>query len=179
MLSNATCTATAWRSFLDHSKRVDPDGRTPAFEEYKQWSVVSRLVHLGYNVLVVDTDLRLLLNPYPAFKDPAMFGRHNLITQAESYGGYPFNVGVLYVQNATVSGPVRSVFSEMVRRYELFVHLDEGGWRAGPDGADLEPGWREIFKHVKFEESLASVDDGGRKAGYGVRDAVWWDCTRV
>ena len=60
----------------------------------------------------------------------------------------------------------------MLRRYELFVHLNESGWRAWP-GGDVEPGWREVFKHVAFEESLATVDDGGRKAGYGVRDLMW------
>ena len=90
-----------WSSYLDHSKIDYEDGRKAEFEEYKQWSVVSKLVHLGYNVLVVDTDIRLLVNPYPFFKDPAIFGNHNLITQAETYGHYPFNVGVLYVQNAT------------------------------------------------------------------------------
>ena len=70
-----------------------------------------------------------------------------------------------------MDGPVRSVFSEMVRRYQLFVHLDAASSSAWPDGPDVKPAWAEIFKHVAFEESRAAEEGG--KARYGVIDIVW------
>lgn len=108
------------------------------------------------------------------FKDPKILGKHTLISQAEKTSGYPFNVGVLYVQNAAVEGPVRAVFSEMVRRYKLWVHLDPAGFREWRENKpDTHPGWTEIFSHIKIEESLAANDDRERWTLFGLRDIIW------
>jgi len=68
-----------------------------------------------------------------------------------------------------MDGPVRSVFSEIQRRTKLFGRMDRSGWKDWRDEKKLAPGWREIFKHVKFEESMA----GHAQSDMRVGDLIW------
>ncbi|DBB03375.1 TPA: hypothetical protein ACH3X3_010747 [Trebouxia sp. C0006] len=78
-----------------------------------RYRILARSVRLGYNVLMLDTDVMLMDDPYKYLKQPP-FKDITVLNQAES----PFdpNGGVLYVQNAAPDGPAAFMFAEIVSR---------------------------------------------------------------
>ena len=67
-----------------------------------------RSIRLGYNVLMLDSDVSIMDDPYKYFKQPP-FQELTVINQAES-PVHP-NGGVLYVQNAAPEGPAAFMFA--------------------------------------------------------------------
>lgn len=72
-----------------------------------------RLVRLGYNILLLDTDIAVLDDPYKYFKEPP-FQDVVLLNQHE-WSTTP-NGGLLYIQNAKPDGPAAFVLSEIANR---------------------------------------------------------------
>lgn len=73
-----------------------------------------RLIRLGYNVLLLDSDVAVLDDPYKYFKMPP-FNDIVVFNQDED-GIISTNGGVLYVQNAAPNGPAAFMFAETVSR---------------------------------------------------------------
>ena len=63
---------------------------------------------LGYNVLLLDSDVSIMHNPYRYLKHPT-FKDLTVMNQAES--PVESNGGVLYVQNAAPDGPAAFMFA--------------------------------------------------------------------
>ena len=72
-----------------------------------------RSIRLGYNVLLLDTDVMIMDDPYKYLKQPP-FSAFTVVNQAES--PTEPNGGVLYVQGAAPDGPAAFMFSEIVAR---------------------------------------------------------------
>lgn len=70
--------------------------------------VLCRSIRLGYNVLMLDTDVLIMDNPYKYFKQPP-FKDITVLNQAES--PVDANGGVVYVQNAATDGPAAFMFA--------------------------------------------------------------------
>jgi hypothetical protein len=61
-------------------------------------------------------------DPYPHLRGP--FGRYALVTAFDTKGGFAnINVGVMYIQNASVGGPVHGLFREFERRVALALRM--------------------------------------------------------
>ncbi|DBA88882.1 TPA: hypothetical protein ACH3X2_000126 [Trebouxia sp. C0005] len=72
-----------------------------------------RSIRLGYNVLLLDSDVIVFDDPYKYLKHPP-FKDIVVINQEEA--GLAPNGGVLYVQNAAPDGPAAFMFAEIVSR---------------------------------------------------------------
>ena len=102
----------------------------PGFERYEstgvvklwtlwsaKWLVLARLVERRINVLMLDTDMMMLADPYPLLLTPPL-RRFALILPPE---GARVNVGFLYARGAAAVGGLSSMLWDMVRRLRLFV----------------------------------------------------------
>ena len=67
-----------------------------------------RSIRLGYNVLLMDSDMIIMDDPYKYFKHPP-FKDITVLNQAESPVGP--NSGMVYVQNAAPDGPAAFMFA--------------------------------------------------------------------
>ena len=67
-----------------------------------------RSIRLGYNVLLMDSDLIIMDDPYKYFKQPP-FKDITVLNQAES--PVSPNSGMVYVQNAAPDGPAAFMFA--------------------------------------------------------------------
>lgn len=76
--------------------------------------VLCRLIRLGYNVLLLDSDTAMLDDPYKYFKQPP-FDDIVVLNQEED-GIISTNGGILYVQNSAPDGPAAFMFAETVSR---------------------------------------------------------------
>ena len=90
-------------------------------------AMAARSVRLGYNVLVLDTDMVVFGDPYKFLKQPP-FRDINLMTMGETW---PYetnsllNLGMLYAQNAKPDGPVAQILAEVPDR-QLRMANDKG-----------------------------------------------------
>ena len=73
-----------------------------------------RLIRLGYNVLLLDSDVAVLDDPYKYFKAPPF--NDIVVLNQEEDGIISTNGGILYVQNAAPDGPAAFMFAETVTR---------------------------------------------------------------
>ena len=117
-----------------------------------RWSLLARLVRLGYNVLVADTDAVLLDDVLRHLHSRALCGRFPLMFGAESPGGGLQN-GVVYACGALRDGGAAWVLQEVVDRYlrtadscggsEEFDAPSDAACPAGSwlRAAKLYPGW--------------------------------------
>lgn len=67
-----------------------------------------RSIRLGYNVLMIDSDVIVMRDPYKYFKH-APFKDITVLNQAES--PVDPNGGLVYVQNAAPDGPAAFMFA--------------------------------------------------------------------
>ena len=70
--------------------------------------LLCRSIRLGYNVLLLDSDVIVMDDPYKYFKHPP-FKHITVLDQAESPTSP--NSGLLYVQNAAPDGPAAFMFA--------------------------------------------------------------------
>ena len=91
---------------------VDVDATTAhgvsAFCKYSSSPCAYRSIRLGYNVLMMDSDVVVMHDPYKYFKHKP-FKDITVMNQAES--PVDPNGGVLYVQNAAPDGPAAFMFA--------------------------------------------------------------------
>ena len=88
----------------------------------QKFHYMRRLIERRINVLALDSDVVVTVNPYPHLHGP--FGRFALLTAFDTKGGFAnINVGVVYVQNASVGGPVHGLFVEFERRVVLALRM--------------------------------------------------------
>ena len=81
-----------------------------------------RLLERRINVLALDSEVVATTDPYPHLRGP--FGRYALVTAFDTKGGFAnINVGVMYIQNASVGGPVHGLFHEFERRVALALRM--------------------------------------------------------
>ena len=70
-----------------------------------------RSVRLGYNVLLTDSDMAIMDDPYKYFKHPP-FKDITVLNQAEN--SVDPNGGLLYVQNAAPNGPAAFMLAGII-----------------------------------------------------------------
>lgn len=81
-------------------------------------ALAARALRLGYNIMVLDTDMVVFDDPYKYLKRPP-FNDINLLTMGETWPyetNYLLNLGFLYAQNARVDGPVSAILAEVPDR---------------------------------------------------------------
>ncbi|KXZ43274.1 hypothetical protein GPECTOR_96g740 [Gonium pectorale] len=86
----------------------------------KRIMLLARIVRLGYNVLSLDTDVIIFRDPYPLLKAPPYNTVQMVVGKSIRSNGVA-NTGVVYVHNASRSGPVAWVLSEVVQRNMRWV----------------------------------------------------------
>ena len=71
-----------------------------------RWHTAARLVRMGYNTMVLDTDVLLFDDLYHWFKAKP-FSDYHIFTASEDSNmeGWNINCGTVYVQNARPDGP--------------------------------------------------------------------------
>ncbi|KAL0039337.1 hypothetical protein WJX79_003884 [Trebouxia sp. C0005] len=104
-----------------------------------RYRTVARSIRLGYNVLLLDSDVIVFDDPYKYLKHPP-FKDIVVINQEEA--GLAPNGGVLYVQNAAPDGPAAFMFAEIVVRQDL-------KWAKASE---------EMEKHIRFFEAFKGVE---------------------
>ncbi|KAL0053604.1 hypothetical protein WJX82_008204 [Trebouxia sp. C0006] len=84
---------------------------------YDLWNMryrtVARSIRLGYNVLLLDSDVIVFDDPYKYLKHPPF---KDIVVINQEEGVLAPNGGVLYVQNAAPDGPAAFMFAEIVSR---------------------------------------------------------------
>jgi hypothetical protein len=81
-------------------------------------AMAARSLRLGYNIMVLDTDMVVFDDPYKFLKQ-SPFDKINLMTMGETW---PYetnsllNLGFLYAQNARCDGPVAAILAEVPDR---------------------------------------------------------------
>lgn len=102
-----------WASFLadDHPTPY----WTPIVHLWlKRWLLFNSMVRRGYNVLILDTDNSVRMDPYPFLKSP-MFKDYNQFVSYDD--GIPeINCGIQYGQNIAPDGPLAWITAEVVDR---------------------------------------------------------------
>ena len=79
-------------------------------------------IHHAPAHLALDSDVLVATDPYPHLR--GAFGGYTLVTMFDTKGGFAnTNVGVMYLQNATIGGPVHGLFVEFERRVRLALRL--------------------------------------------------------
>ncbi|GAX78830.1 hypothetical protein CEUSTIGMA_g6267.t1 [Chlamydomonas eustigma] len=102
-------------------------------------SMAARAVRLGYNIMVIDTDVVIFDDPYKYLKK-GPFNDTHLMTMGETW---PYetnsllNLGWLYVQNALIEGPVAAILAEVPDRQLRYAddkaHSMKEIWKASPN----------------------------------------------
>ena len=82
-----------------------------------KWLVLARLVEMRANVLMTDSDMLFMANPYPLLHSEPL-SRFALLLPPE---GARVNVGWLYARGVGAHGGLPSVLWDMVRRLRLFL----------------------------------------------------------
>ncbi|KAK3242830.1 hypothetical protein CYMTET_47501 [Cymbomonas tetramitiformis] len=180
-------------SFLRDRKEI---GRLMAIGELVhicalKWHTASRLVKLGYNLLISDADVSFLQNPYPFFKGP--FKDHTVIGMEENLRSfYPVNVGVVYVQNASPGGATAWAFDMMSAH---FLRAEEEAamawlWKLMPRGLAkpyvahrphdkgevfTDMVWDQAVFNDAFESACTQKVMLRRSLMRGILDANWTD----
>eukprot|EP00798_Chlamydomonas_sp_ICE-L_P030110 gene30110-35086_t len=104
---------------------------------HNRWRTMARQARLGYNVLSIDTDVVFYHDPYRFFKAPP-FKKYVIINQPETlYSSSDYhhvnaaNGGIIYVQNASPTGPAAWLLAEVSDRILRF----------------LDDNFKELLKH--------------------------------
>ena len=127
----------AHSSYLRNSSLAASLSRWHIHEEHvfhlwwQRWRYVCRSVALGFNVLFLDTDISLRVDPYPLLH--AVYSHRQLVVGIESdqparanrFIWPAANVGFLYVHCAHPNGAVHWLFSEVLRRFEAALSADK------------------------------------------------------
>jgi hypothetical protein len=97
---------------------------------FARWSMVARLVRLGYNVLSADTDVALLDNPYPYLHSASLCGRFAAMFGTD-YGirSTELQNGIAYTCGARRDGATAWVLAEAVDRYLRLADACGGAYR--------------------------------------------------
>ncbi|KAG2435830.1 hypothetical protein HXX76_007025 [Chlamydomonas incerta] len=97
---------------------------------HNRYRLAARVVRLGYNVFLTDTDVIFFDDPYVYFKSPP-FANYTVINQPETlYDQADYGVesepngGVLYIQNAAPAGPAAWMLAEVTDR--LLRWIEDG-----------------------------------------------------
>ena len=155
-----------------------------------KWLVLARLVELGVNVMMMDSDILVLADPYTQLLS-APLSHFALVLPPE---GARVNVGYVYARGATATGGLHSLLWDVVRRLRLFIEQTtlrdrlgqpsvSGLWDQGlfsdallsaAIGASVYPfTWLhspDAFAHGRRDGTVNS--DGG--AGEGTAGAIAW-----
>ena len=131
----------------------------PGFERYKstgvvdlwtlwsaKWLVLARLVELRVNVMMLDSDILMLADPYQLLHSSPL-SRLALILPPE---GARVNVGYVYARGATAVGGLPSMLWDVVRRLRLFVEQQTLLDRAG------KPSVQGLWDQGLFSDALTS-----------------------
>jgi hypothetical protein len=124
VLPNLGC---VWASFLqrDHPQ---PYWTKTIHMWLLRWLVFNSMVRRGHNVLILDTDNSVRMDPYVFLKSP-MFSGYNQIVSYDD--GIPeVNCGAQYGQNISPDGPLAWIAAEVVDRLLRCVLLEMGGEEA-------------------------------------------------
>ena len=79
-----------------------------------RWLLFNSMVRRGYNVLILDTDNSVRMDPYPFLKSSMFKGFNQLVSFDE---GIPeINCGIQYGQNIAPDGPMAWITAEVVDR---------------------------------------------------------------
>lgn len=88
----------------------------------QKFHYMRKLLERKLRVLALDSDVVVTASPYPSLHGP--FAGYPMVTAFDTKGGFAnINVGILYLSNATVGGPVHSLFLEFERRVGLALAL--------------------------------------------------------
>ena len=88
----------------------------------QKFRYIRLLLEARVNLLALDSDVLVATDPYPHLR--GAFGGYTLVTMFDTKGGFAnTNVGVMYIQNATIGGPVHGLFVEFERRVRLALRL--------------------------------------------------------
>ena len=88
----------------------------------QKWHYMRMYMERRVNVLALDSDVVATANPYPHLN--GAFGRFALVTAFDTKGGFAnVNIGIVYVQNASIGGPVHGLFLEFERRIALALRM--------------------------------------------------------
>ena len=123
----------------------------------QRYMYILRMVRLGLNTLLLDTDVILFHDPYPFFK--GLMHNHTCIVLCDSSAGYAaVNGGIWYVQGAHPAGPVAHIFSEFQRRITAlltaFEEQEGGGGSSKAKKLGRSPAARQADAKVVGKERL-------------------------
>lgn len=83
---------------------------------------IRRLLELKVSVLALDSDVITMIDPYPFLH--GVFGKYQFITAFDTKGGFAnINVGIIYIRNASIGGPIHSLFTEFEERVTAGLQL--------------------------------------------------------
>jgi hypothetical protein len=108
-----------WTSFL--AEEHPTQYWTPIIHLWlMRWLLFNSMVRRGYNVLILDTDNSVRMDPYPLLKS-GMFRRFNQLVSYDD--GIPeINCVVQYGQNISPDGPLAWITAEVVDRLLRCAH---------------------------------------------------------
>jgi hypothetical protein len=110
LLPNIGC---AWTAFLQERRPQRYWSRT-IHMWLLRWLLFTSCVRRGTNVLILDTDISVRMNPY-AFLKSAAFASHSLVVMYDD--NVPeINCGTIYGQDIAPDGPVAWITAEVVDR---------------------------------------------------------------
>ena len=100
-----------------------------------RWSVVARLVRLGYNVLSCDVDVGLLADPYPHLHSASLCGRFAIGFASDYNWKTPeLQSGFAYICGARRDGAAAWVIAEAVDRYLRLADACGGAYAVDEEG---------------------------------------------
>lgn len=102
-----------WTSFLSE-EHPTPYWPTTVHLWLMRWLLFNSMTRRGYNVLILDTDNSVRMDPYPFLKSEMFKGFNQLVSYDE---GVPeINCGIQYGQNISPDGPLAWITAEVVDR---------------------------------------------------------------
>lgn len=103
----------AWTSFLQHD-HPELYWTKSMHMWLLRWLLFNSMVRRGYNVLILDTDTSIRMDPYFFLKSPP-FSQYNQIVQYDD-NAPEINCGLQYGQNIESDGPLAWITAEVVDR---------------------------------------------------------------
>lgn len=102
-----------WSAFL-HDEHPRPYWTRIIHMWLMRWMLFNSMVRRGYNVLILDTDNSVRMDPYMFLKS-SMFAQYNQVVSYDD--GIPeINCGAQYGQNIAADGPLAWITAEVVDR---------------------------------------------------------------
>lgn len=91
----------------------------------QRFRLIKRLGERGINVMALDTDMAVRVDPYARLH--GTFGGYRLVTTFDFKGGFAnTNIGFMYLQNASLGSAVHALFLEFERRIAMALRLLPG-----------------------------------------------------